>query len=59
MAMRAIPADGLVTGERGALRDGAVIVAEDGRIVERGTHEDLLQNGGLYADLYRRQFASG
>jgi ATP-binding cassette subfamily B multidrug efflux pump len=33
-----------------------VLVIDDGRIVERGTHEELLEQGGLYADLYRRQF---
>jgi len=33
-----------------------VLVIDEGRIVERGTHEELLERGGLYADLYRRQF---
>ena len=33
-----------------------VLVIDDGRIVERGTHAELLAKGGLYADLYRRQF---
>lgn len=33
-----------------------VLVIDEGRIVERGKHEDLLAQGGLYADLYRRQF---
>jgi ATP-binding cassette subfamily B protein len=33
-----------------------ILVIEDGRIVQRGRHEDLLTAGGLYADLYRRQF---
>lgn len=33
-----------------------VLVIEGGRIVERGTHRDLLARGGAYADLYRRQF---
>jgi ATP-binding cassette, subfamily B, multidrug efflux pump len=32
-----------------------VIVLQEGRIVERGTHEQLLLHGGIYADLYRRQ----
>ncbi len=34
-----------------------ILVIEDGRIVERGRHEDLLAQGGLYADLYQRQFS--
>ncbi|HZS13487.1 MAG TPA: ABC transporter ATP-binding protein [Candidatus Dormibacteraeota bacterium] len=33
-----------------------ILVVEDGRIVERGRHEDLLAAGGLYAELYRTQF---
>ncbi|MHB1158904.1 MAG: ABC transporter ATP-binding protein [Chloroflexota bacterium] len=33
-----------------------VLVIDDGRIVERGIHDELLEKGGLYADLYRRQF---
>jgi ATP-binding cassette, subfamily B, bacterial len=34
-----------------------ILVVDDGRIVERGTHEELLARGGHYADLYRTQFA--
>jgi ATP-binding cassette subfamily B protein len=34
-----------------------LLVIDDGRIVERGTHGELLGRGGLYADLYRTQFA--
>ena len=33
-----------------------ILVVDDGRIVERGTHESLLAAGGLYAELYRTQF---
>jgi len=35
-----------------------ILVLEDGRIVQHGRHEELLAMGGLYADLYRLQFAS-
>ncbi len=32
-----------------------ILVLDDGRIVERGTHAQLLEHGGLYAQMYRRQ----
>jgi ATP-binding cassette subfamily B protein len=32
-----------------------IIVIDDGRIIERGTHDTLLDRGGYYANLYRRQ----
>jgi ABC-type multidrug transport system fused ATPase/permease subunit len=35
-----------------------IAVVEAGRVVERGTHDDLLALGGRYASLYRTQFAS-
>ncbi|MFC8427121.1 ABC transporter ATP-binding protein [Streptomyces sp. NPDC057253] len=35
-----------------------ILVVEDGRIVERGTHGELLTLDGRYAELYRSQFAS-
>ncbi|MGH9687680.1 MAG: ABC transporter ATP-binding protein [Candidatus Acidiferrales bacterium] len=35
-----------------------ILVVQDGKIVDRGTHAELLERGGLYADLYRRQFAN-
>ncbi len=34
-----------------------ILVVEDGRIAESGTHEELLKNGKIYSDLYRTQFA--
>ncbi|WP_369777085.1 ABC transporter ATP-binding protein [Streptomyces sp. R33] len=35
-----------------------ILVVEDGRIVERGTHPELLAAGGRYEELYRTQFAA-
>jgi ATP-binding cassette subfamily B protein len=32
-----------------------ILVMSDGRIVERGTHTELVAHGGLYADLYNKQ----
>ncbi len=37
-------------------RADVILVVEEGRIVERGRHEDLLSRGGRYADLYTRQY---
>jgi len=34
-----------------------ILVVDDGRIVERGTHDELIAAGARYADLYRTQFA--
>jgi ATP-binding cassette subfamily B protein len=33
-----------------------ILVLEAGRLVEQGTHSDLLARGGLYARLYETQF---
>ena len=35
-----------------------ILVLDHGRLVERGSHSELLLQGGLYANLYRRQFAT-
>ena len=33
-----------------------ILVVQDGEITERGSHEELVLQGGLYAELYRYQF---
>jgi ATP-binding cassette subfamily B protein len=41
------------------VRDASqILVVDEGRVAESGTHEELLAAGGLYAELYRTQFAS-
>jgi len=37
-------------------RADRIVVMQDGRAVEQGRHEELLERGGLYASLYRMQF---
>ncbi len=34
-----------------------ILVIEDGRVAQRGSHHDLMAEGGRYADLHRTQFA--
>ncbi len=34
-----------------------ILVVDEGRVVEHGRHDELLTGGGLYAELYRTQFA--
>ncbi|GII51707.1 ABC transporter [Planotetraspora thailandica] len=37
----------------------AILVIEDGEVVESGGHDELLERDGAYAELYRTQFAGG
>jgi ATP-binding cassette, subfamily B, bacterial len=39
------------------LKANHILVVQDGRIVQRGTHADLLAEPGIYTELYHRQFA--
>nr|WP_205712210.1 ABC transporter ATP-binding protein [Euzebya rosea] len=41
------------------LRADVIFVVDRGRIVERGTHDELLERGGTYAGLYHEQFGGG
>jgi ATP-binding cassette subfamily B protein len=46
----------LATHRRSALlRVDRIVVVDGGRVAATGTHEELLQAGGLYADLYHRE----
>jgi ATP-binding cassette, subfamily B, bacterial len=40
------------------LKADQILVVQQGRIVQRGTHAELLDQPGIYADLYQRQFAA-
>ncbi len=46
----------LVSHRVSTVKDADLIVAlRDGRVVEKGTHDELVARGGFYADLHRRQ----
>jgi ATP-binding cassette subfamily B multidrug efflux pump len=46
----------IVSHRISTVRDADLIVVLDrGRVVERGRHDELVQGGGFYADLYRKQ----
>lgn len=40
------------------MRADVIFVIDNGRVVEQGTHAELLENGGLYSRLYELQFRS-
>jgi ATP-binding cassette subfamily B protein len=41
------------------LKADEILVVDNGEIVQRGTHAGLLEQQGIYSDLYQRQFATG
>ena len=46
----------LISHRVAAIKDAdQIIVLDQGKVVARGTHEELLERGGLYSDLYRTQ----
>ena len=46
----------IVSHRISTVRDADVIfLLEDGRIAERGTHDELIRHGGLYAELHKKQ----
>jgi len=35
-----------------------ILVMDQGNIIETGSHEELLNSGGMYSDIYNSQFAA-
>lgn len=59
-AIRAQRTSFVIAHRLSTIRDAdRILVMVDGSIVEQGSHEELLENDGAYADLYRSQFAAG
>lgn len=59
-ALRADRTSFVIAHRLSTIRDAdLILVMEDGRIVEQGSHADLLAAGGAFARLYAAQFAAG
>jgi ATP-binding cassette subfamily B protein len=57
-ALRADRTSFVIAHRLSTIRDAdLILVMESGAIVEQGTHTELLERGGAYADLYNAQFA--
>ena len=57
-ALRAQRTSFVIAHRLSTIRDADVIlVMEAGRIVEQGTHEELLERKGAYHELYQSQFS--
>ena len=58
-ALRADRTSFVIAHRLSTIRDAdLILVMEDGRIVEQGTHDELLARGGAYSELYQAQFAA-